>query len=33
MWLDHPEDKNFCVLALSYVLLRLKDHLPNGEAL
>jgi hypothetical protein len=33
MWLDHPEDMNFCVLALSHVLFRLKDHLPNGEAL
>ena len=34
MWLDHPEDHNFCVLALSHVLFRLKDHLdPNGEAL
>ena len=34
MWLDHPEDMNFCVLALSHVLFRLKDHLdPNGEAI
>jgi hypothetical protein len=27
MWLDHPEDMNFCTLALSHVLFRLKDHL------
>jgi hypothetical protein len=34
MWLDHPENMNFCTLALSHVLFRLKDHLdPNGETL
>lgn len=34
MWLDHPEDMNFCTMALSHVLFRLKDHLdPNGEVL
>ena len=27
MWLDHTEEHNFCALALSYVLFRLKDHL------
>jgi hypothetical protein len=30
MWLDHPEDMNFCVLALSHVLHRLQDRL-NGS--
>ena len=33
MWLDHPEEMNFCGLALSHVLFRLKDHLPGGELL
>jgi hypothetical protein len=32
MWLDHPEEMNFCALALSHVLFRLKDHLEGREA-
>ena len=32
MWLDHPEDMNFCTMALSHVLFRLKDHL-EGNAM
>lgn len=32
MWLDHPEEMNFCALALSHVLFRLKDHLEGRGA-
>jgi hypothetical protein len=32
MWLDHPEERNFCVLSLSHVLHRLQDHLDGHQA-
>jgi hypothetical protein len=32
MWLDHPEEMNFCALALSHVLHRLKDHFESRGA-
>jgi hypothetical protein len=31
MWLDHPEERNFCVFSLSHVLNRLRDRLDNNR--